>query len=37
MGATKKDMGKVMKFVLSKTAGRADGKKVNNLVNSRLS
>ncbi len=36
-GATKKDMGKVMKLVLSKTAGRADGKKVSNLVNSRLS
>jgi uncharacterized protein YqeY len=36
-GATKKDMGKVMKLVLSKAAGRADGKKVNNLVNSRLS
>jgi len=36
-GATKKDMGKVMKLVLSKTAGRADGKKVNSLVNSRLS
>ena len=35
--ATKKDMGKVMKLVLSKAAGRADGKKVNSLVNSRLS
>ena len=35
-GAMKKDMEKVMKAVLARTAGRADGKKVNTLVNSRL-
>lgn len=32
-----KDMGKVMKLVMSKIAGRADGKLVNDLVRERLS
>jgi len=35
-GATKKDLGKIMKIVLAKLAGRADGKKVNVIVSSRL-
>ncbi len=34
---TPKDMGKVMKLIMPKVAGRADGKKVNELVRSKLS
>lgn len=36
LAATKKDLGKVMKQVLAKVAGRADGKKINAIVSSRL-
>jgi hypothetical protein len=35
-GATKKDFGKVMKLVMAKIAGQADGKIVNGIVNSLL-
>ncbi|HPI92332.1 MAG TPA: GatB/YqeY domain-containing protein [Deltaproteobacteria bacterium] len=35
-GATKKDFGKVMKLVMTKLAGQADGKIVNSIVNSLL-
>ncbi|HOM28609.1 MAG TPA: GatB/YqeY domain-containing protein [Deltaproteobacteria bacterium] len=35
-GATKKDFGKVMKLVMAKVAGQADGKIVNSIVNSLL-
>ncbi len=34
---TPKDMGKVMKLIMPKVAGRADGKKVNELVRAKLS
>lgn len=37
LGATKKDLGKVMKQVMTKVAGRADGKRINAIVGSRLS
>lgn len=38
MGAsTKADMGKVMKEVMARTQGRADGKKVSSIVGARLS
>jgi hypothetical protein len=36
LNATKKDMGRVMKEVLSIAAGRADGKRVSTAVNARL-
>ena len=36
LGATKKDLGKVMKQVMTKVAGRADGKRINVLVGSKL-
>ena len=36
LGATKKDLGKVMKQVMTKVAGRADGKRINALVGSKL-
>lgn len=36
LAATKKDLGKVMKQVLAKVAGRADGKRINAIVSSRL-
>jgi hypothetical protein len=36
IGATKKDLGKVMKQVMTKVAGRADGKRINVLVGSKL-
>jgi len=35
-GATRKDFGKVMKLVMEKVAGQADGKLVNSIVNSLL-
>jgi uncharacterized protein YqeY len=35
-GAAKKDFGKVMKLVMAKVAGQADGKLVNSIVNSLL-
>jgi uncharacterized protein YqeY len=35
-GATKKDFGKVMKLVMAKIAGQADGKLVSGVVNSLL-
>lgn len=35
-GAAKKDFGKVMKLVMTKLAGQADGKIVNSIVNSLL-
>ena len=37
LGATKKDLGKVMKQVMTKVAGRADGKRINAIVSSKLS
>jgi len=37
LGATKKDLGKVMKQVMTKVAGRADGKRINAIVGSMLS
>lgn len=37
LAATKKDLGRVMKQVLAAVAGRADGKKINAIVSSRLS
>lgn len=36
IGATRKDFGKVMKTVMAKVAGRADGKKVNSIVSQSL-
>jgi uncharacterized protein len=35
-GATKKDFGKVMKLVMAKVAGQADGKVISGIVNSLL-
>lgn len=37
LGATKKDLGKVMKQVITKVAGRADGKRISAIVGSMLS
>jgi len=36
LGATRKDLGKVMKQVMTRVAGRADGKRINALVSSKL-
>jgi uncharacterized protein YqeY len=35
-GATKKDLGKLIKLVMTKVAGRADGKRINAIVSTRL-
>ena len=37
LGATKKDLGKVMKQVMTRVAGRADGKRINAVVSNKLS
>lgn len=34
--ATKKDFGKIMKLVMAKVAGKADGKRISAIVNARL-